>query len=352
VAFTTPALAFPTNARIVSRTVSSCASASTLPDSLEDAARIAARATAEFATASGPLARARVDFDTTVGDETYPLLKTSAEFTQQFCLALATLLIPTVVVEQIQQQSDGKPDSETDSTVDIPAKGRKKTLKPGPIYTGPVVRVYFPDEGNAALARRDWTSKLPPCFQFSSCGGVQIQDVSNDQIVLFYCPRGMHVGKRFAVKSVSLALTDSLIHSLAASEAESLEALLMKTEQKASNLLLTCLINPVLVDMGVTGFGMAGRRLRERLLTPLVTTYYLRTLAWGALTRAYPDAFSVWQEDARENGGYRLIKTLDQLPSNPDVEDIYDIENGNAEERRGGGLLEQVGDFINGMMRL
>ena len=53
-------------------------------------------------------------------------------------------------------------------------------------------------------------------------------------------------------------------------------------------------------------------RLRERLIDPLQGTYYLRTLPWGALTRQWPAQYSVWQEDANVEGGYRLIKTLDR----------------------------------------
>jgi hypothetical protein len=127
----------------------------------------------------------------------------------------------------------------------------------------------------------------------------------------------------------------------------------MMTEQKAPDLKLTVFVNPNLVDMGVTGFGMAGRLLRERLIDPLVTTYYLRTLPWGALTRLWPRTFSVWQEDEGADGGYRLIASLDRLPSNPEVEDIYDVENGLAQGKgAGGGFLDQFGDFVNGMMRL
>lgn len=197
-------------------------------------------------------------------------------------------------------------------------------------WNGPVCRIYFPDEGNAALARRDWMNpespKVPPCVVFSSCGGVRVDDVKNDLLVFFFCPK--------------------------ASEAADVEKILQETEEKASDLQLTCFVNPNLVDMGVTGFGMAGRMLRERLIDTLQYTYYLRTLQWGALTRLWPYAYSVWQEDGDAEGGYRLIKMLDRLPSNPEVEDIYDIENGDKEERQSGGVLDQLGDFVNGMMRL
>jgi hypothetical protein len=199
-------------------------------------------------------------------------------------------------------------------------------------WEGPKVRIYFPDEGSAALARRDWIgaspadAKVPPCVFMSACGGIQNTDVSKDDIVFFFCPK--------------------------ASESESVEELLLKTETTSTNLRLTIFVNPVLVDMGVTGFGMAGRMLRERLLDGLVDTYYLRTLQWGALTRVWPNAYSVWQEDVDAEGGYRLIKALPYLPANPEVEDIYDIENGSMNERESPGFLDQLGDFAQGMMRL
>ena len=60
-------------------------------------------------------------------------------------------------------------------------------------------------------------------------------------------------------------------------------------------------------------------------------------------------------EDENESDGYRLIKSMDRLPSNPEVEDIYDIENGmmnDPEKQKGFGLLNSLGDFVNGMTRL
>ncbi len=316
-----------------------------LPDSLEDAAVRAAEASALFADQMGSLGRCRVDFDTSVGDETYTLLKSSTEFMQNYVSALCYSMIPglqeqrqaemmRVVEARAELKSmENAEDAEREEELVriIAANGRDKNAK----WEGPKARIYFPDEGNAALARRDWlgsgpkpgAAKVPPCVEFSSCGGVQrVNDVSNDMLVFFFCPK--------------------------ASESDSVEKILQRSEAESSCLKLTVFVNPSLVDMGVTGFGMAGRMLRERLIDPLQTTYYLRTLAWGALTRQYPEAFSVWQEDEGADGGYRLIKTMDRLPSNPEVEDIYDIENGAKSERSSGGFLDQLGDFVQGMTRL
>ena len=384
-----------------------------LPDSLEDAAERAAKATADFVlqqtmtttTADGsnninnnvnPPVRCRVDFDTSAGDETFPLLKTSSEFMQNYVSACCYALIPglqqarqdemmrlvqakaqlrTLQQEQQQEQQGNDPqqppqqeeeesineDNDEDeddkpSNNDNPQlqeelmnvirrQGRSTTP-----WTGPICRVYFPDEGNAALARRDWLNEDNPkvpingVVQFSSCSGIQMADISRDQLVFYFCPR--------------------------AAEAQVVEQLLERAEQQAataadggggsSMLQMTCFVNPNLVDMGVTGFGMAGRLLRERLLDKLVCTYYLRTLAWGALTRQWPQKYSVWQEDATAPGGYKLLQALNTLPSNPEVEDIYDLaaaednnnESGGQGGGRGGNVLDQLGDFMQGMMRL
>lgn len=327
-----------------------------LPDSLGDAAEIAANACADFSSAS-PAGRCRVDFDTAAGDETYPILKTSTEFMQQFVSALCYRMVPglqdsrqqemmSVVQARTELQAlENDSEEETDDAAEaqddskiaekkaqlmsvLERGGRAEDYK----WEGPVVRVYFPDEGNAALARRDWQSanpelsQVPPCVQFSSCGGQQMSDISNDMIVLFFCPK--------------------------ASESDYVEELLLSTETKATDLQLTVFVNPNLVDMGVTGFGFAARLLRERLIDGLVQTYYLRTLQWGAITRVWPQAFSVWQEDEKSTGGYQLVQALDRLPSNPEVEDIYDIHNGLQDAKKSGGPLDALGDFVNGMMRL
>lgn len=203
-----------------------------------------------------------------------------------------------------------------------------KGIDPNFEWKGQTLRIYFPDEGSAALARRDWSTQVPPCVQFSSCGGVQVADVSKDVIIIFFCPR--------------------------ASEAEYVEEILYKLEDvRGDELQMSIMVNPLLVDMGVTGFGMAGRRLRERLIDGLIPAYYLRTLPWGALTRVWPQLFTVWQEDENVDGGYRMIKAMDRLPSNPEVEDIYDIENGDMNApKEGPGFLNALGDFVNGMTRL
>jgi len=338
-----------------------------LPDSLVDAAERAANSCAQFAQYAPPEARCRVDFDTTAGDETFPLLKTSTEFMQNLVSFLSYRLVPGLQQEKMAEmqrvaearvalqrildaeQNDEVVDpDEKQYHISILQSGGKlpQSSEENDEYDGPIVRIYFPDEGNAALARRDWNSAngidMPSCVRFGACGGVRAiyDDLSKDCLVFFFCPK--------------------------ASESEMVEEILQRTElahseSNSTTPLLTVFVNPQLVDMGVTGFGMAGRMLRERLLDGLENTYYLRTLAWGALTRSWPFAYSLWEEDADAEGGYTLMRALPYLPANPEVEDIYDAvsegkiqvdEFGNQINRKPPSALDKFGDFVNGMMRL
>lgn len=344
-----------------------------LPDSLDDSAVIAAQGCVAYANDSGPMQMCRVDFDTSIGDETYTTLKSSTEFMQKFVSALCYEMIPGVQdmrqnemmvlvrakeeLRQIYAREENNVDKElqgsavdNDSTdlnpktsrIDqlrkIISNGGRESSISNSLWDGPKARIYFPDEGSAALARRDWNptatnpeeALVPPCVEFSSCGGIQLQDVSNDVLIFFFCPQ--------------------------ASEAEFIEKALLKSEEElGEKLKLIVFVNPLLVNMGVTGFGMAGRMLRERLIDKMMPTYYLRTLAWGALTRLYPRQFTVWQEDEDADDGYRLIRTLDRLPSNPEVEDIYDYENVAAQDTgktNNFGLIKAFGSFVNDMMKL
>mmetsp|Transcript_4278 Transcript_4278/g.7844 ORF Transcript_4278/g.7844 Transcript_4278/m.7844 type:complete len:416 (+) Transcript_4278:334-1581(+) len=352
---------------------------SDLPDSLVDAAERAANSCADFAQYAPEQARCRVDFDTNAGDETFPLLKTSTEFMQNLVSFLSYKLVPGLREEkmaEVQRVAEARVALQTifqqeqeDSGADVDvvdAEEQKKQLAKekqryievlqnnGKIsgsndngeYDGPIVRVYFPDEGNAALANRDWTQQngvdMPSCVRFGACGGIRSVsgDMSKDVLIFFFCPK--------------------------ASESDMVEEILQKTElahmEANSTLpLLSVFVNPNLVDMGVTGFGMAGRMLRERLLDGLEGTYYLRTLQWGALTRSWPKAYTLWEEDANAEGGYQLMRTLPYLPSNPEVEDIYDAvsagkmqvdELGNEVGRKPPSALDKFGDFVQGMMRL
>jgi hypothetical protein len=81
------------------------------------------------------------------------------------------------------------------------------------------------------------------------------------------------------------------------------------------------LLNPQLQDAATVGVGLAGRRLRQRFLSTFETSYYLRSLVEGALFRAYPDPWSVWQQE--ESGLYSVLQTFRARPSGEEVAELF-----------------------------
>ncbi|GMH62467.1 hypothetical protein TL16_g03479 [Triparma laevis f. inornata] len=316
-----------------------------LPDSLADSASIAASSTLSYFTSS-PLSSARIDFFTNVGDETYTTLKNGDPFMKELVTCLAR----------------------------VTAENKNK----------PLVRVYFPDEGSAALTRRDWdfeedggetnTGSIPCNVVISSIppSGFPPPDISKDSIAILNCPK--------------------------ASESESAEALL-DAYRLNEGCMGVVMLNPNLVDMGVTGYGMAGRMYFERVIKvnkdffsvlgvevceneekmplsarstrhfaprrfiiltqlydhsqPMAQTYYLKTYYNGAVTYSSSTqggGYTVWKEDADADGGYSLVDVVDAKPTDIDAMDC--IEAGAFKEDANLGPLDALADFVNGMMRL
>lgn len=195
------------------------------------------------------------------------------------------------------------------------------------------VRLYFPDAGSAALAQRDWKvgtpeSLVPPSTRFASLS--RDRPAATDRALIMVCPK--------------------------ASEVDSLKVVLRDVEEELN--IPVIFINPELVNMGVTGFGAAGRMLREQLIDTLVNTYYLRTLEWGAVTRAYPRAFTVHQTDAAAEGGYRIVKTTERLLNSEQLDELFDElfsaggAAGGAGASGGNGFFKSLGAFIDGFSKI
>ena len=109
--------------------------------------------------------------------------------------------------------------------------------------------------------------------------------------------------------------------------------------------------------MGVTGFGLAGRYLRESLLNTLVPSYYLRTLEWGAVARSYPRAFSVLVSDTAAEGGYRLISSTGRLPSAEELDALFEEDQGGelmsgGSQASGKGPLDGIAKFARAFGRI
>lgn len=147
-------------------------------------------------------------------------------------------------------------------------------------------RVYFPDAGAAALARREW-GELP--FTVRGIGELKGQMEAEDKAFLMVAPTAVEV--------------------------EEVEKMYEEAGDRPF-----VLLNPSLEDVAIVGIGYASRQLRDRFLNSIESCYYLRPLEGAALLRCYPSPWQVWVET--DNGGYRLIAEEAQKPVGEALEQI------------------------------
>jgi Domain of unknown function (DUF1995) len=144
-------------------------------------------------------------------------------------------------------------------------------------HLGEKLRVYFPDPGSAALARRDWGEKPYPIRGISD---VKADILPEEEMFLFIEPSSVEV--------------------------EQVEKLCEQAMDRP-----VVILNPRMEDIAIIGIGYAGRMLRERFLSTFESCYYLRSLEGAAILRAYPDPWQVWVEKA---DGYELVAEQPQKP--------------------------------------
>ncbi len=152
-------------------------------------------------------------------------------------------------------------------------------------------KIFFPDAGAAALARRDW-GEVP----------FELLDIST---------------KRVSVEE-QIQPEDEAILCIAPTAQE-----VLQIEKLCNALGENCpvvLLNPRLEDVSIVGIGYAGRQLRDRFLKNIQSCYYLRPLEEGTLFRCYPGLWEVWRETT---DGYELIKELPNKPVGDDLDLIF-----------------------------
>lgn len=154
---------------------------------------------------------------------------------------------------------------------------------------GGQLKVFFPDTGAAALARRDW-GEVP--FKISDLGSSRSPIDRNIQ------PE------------------DELFLVVNASDVE--VAQVERLYNLAGDRPVILLI-PNLENAAVVGIGYAGRQLRERFLTKIETCYYLRPLEGAAVTRFYPQPWQVWLKQEND------FPVIAELPSKPSAETLEQI---------------------------
>lgn len=176
-------------------------------------------------------------------------------------------------------------------------------------------KIFFPDAGAAALARRDW-GEVP----------FELLDIST---------------KRLPVEE-QIQPEDEAILCIAPTAQEVLQI------EKLCNAMgenrPVVLLNPRLEDVSIVGIGYAGRQLRDRFLKNIQSCYYLRPLEEGTLFRCYPGLWQVWRETT---DGYELIKELPNKPVGDDLDLIFAGETTQSEE---GTKPKKLGMFA-GMQR-
>jgi Domain of unknown function (DUF1995) len=182
-------------------------------------------------------------------------------------------------------------------------------------HLGAQLRVYFPDAGAAALARRDWGEKP---FAIRGINDIKAEIQPDEQIFLFVQPSSIEVLE--------------------------VEKLCQQAMERP-----VLMLNPKLEDVAIIGIGYAGRQLRERFLNLFESCYYLRPLEGAAVFRAYPGAWEVWLE---KETGYELIAEEQQRPAGEVLDRILLGAVGGAPDatqppRRG--LLSSLQQFLRAL---
>ncbi|MEB3828855.1 DUF1995 family protein [Phormidium sp. CCY1219] len=161
---------------------------------------------------------------------------------------------------------------------------------------GERLKVYFPDAGAAALARRDW-GETP--YVVRAIGEKKGQIQPEDEAFLFVEPSSVEVND--------------------------VEKMCEQADDRPVILLL-----PQLENVATIGIGLAGRQLRERFLNNIESCYYVKPKEGYAIFRCYPSPWQVWLETAQ--GGYELISETPQKPLGDELDRILARAMGTPEE--------------------
>lgn len=158
-------------------------------------------------------------------------------------------------------------------------------------------KVFFPDAGSAALARRDWNN---PDFVIRGLGELIEPVEADDDLYLVVNPSSIEVKE---VESLCNQVTDQPV----------------------------VLLNPNLEDVATIGIGYAGRQLRERFISKIQTCYYLRPMDEAAVFRCYPGPWQLWRETAPND--YEWVSDFPNRPSGEDIDRILysGAQNGDAQ---------------------
>lgn len=214
--------------------------------------------------------------------------------------------VPRLVVELVYSELKGMPVAEL--------------FYPALQELGLTFKIYFPDAGSAALARRNWGS---PEFVVRGIGELHSEMEPGDQAYLFVEPSSIEVNQ---VEEMCAQAGDAFV----------------------------IMLNPKLEDVATIGIGYAGRQLRDRFLSTLEPVYYLRPMEGAVLLRCYPNPWQVWQET---DTGYELLAEVPEKPSGEAIDRILmgeaNPDSGEpgpaAPKGKRGGFLRELQGFIRAL---
>lgn len=204
--------------------------------------------------------------------------------------------LPNTLEEAIAQAKEATTAALADGYTRLQVELRIPELKPMPVAEqflpvlesyGSRLKIFFPDAGAAALARRDW-GDVP--FKIIDIGTgrtpVETQIQPEDEMFLFIEPSAVEV---LQVEKLCEQAGDRPV----------------------------VMLNPRLEDISVVGVGYAGRQVRQRFLNNIETCYYIQSLEGAAVFRCYPSRWQVWRE---KNDNYQLITEQDTRPVGDDLD--------------------------------
>ncbi|BDA39608.1 hypothetical protein CPARK_000044700 [cyanobacterium endosymbiont of Braarudosphaera bigelowii] len=180
------------------------------------------------------------------------------------------------------------------------------------------LKVFFPDTGSAALARRDWGKTI---FEISDLGnrGITIENklLETDQILLLVAPSFTEIGA--IEKLCSLANNRPIIFLI-----------------------------PQFEDMSIVGIGYVAREIQKRFLNTLESVYYFHPLDEFLIVHSY---CSPWYTYSRKEESYQLINKKNHKPSQEDLESLIVNEvtasNHNVSQLSRTGFLTEIQRFMN-----
>lgn len=206
--------------------------------------------------------------------------------------------IPQTLTDAIAQSRAATQAAIADGKLRLQVEIRLPELNPMPVaeqfltegdsFSSQFNKVFFPDAGAAALARRDW-GDVPFELLDISTKRLLVEDQiqPDDEAFLFIAPTAQEVVQ------------------------------LEKLCQAAGEHRPVVLLNPRLEDVSIVGIGYAGRQLRDRFLNNIESCYYLQPLDEATLFRCYPSPWQVWRETAE---GYQLVTELAKKPVGDDLD--------------------------------